>query len=66
MALGIVMVFREPLEAKEACTFSLQDEIDEIVDFTGSTSRWRLQKGLVQTLHNTMHFSALVIRLRYN
>lgn len=29
----IVTVFREPLEAKDACIFSLQDELDEIVDF---------------------------------
>ena len=28
-----VTIFREPLEAKGACIFSLQDEIDEIVDF---------------------------------
>ena len=29
----IVTIFREPLEAKDACIFSLQDELDEIVDF---------------------------------
>ena len=29
----IVTVFREPLEAKDTCIFSLQDEIDEVVDF---------------------------------
>ena len=29
----IVTIFREPLEAKGACIFSLQNEIDEIVDF---------------------------------
>lgn len=29
----IVTIFREPLEAKDVCIFSLQDEIDEIVNF---------------------------------
>ena len=29
----IVTIFREPLEAKGTCIFSLQDEIDEVVDF---------------------------------
>ena len=29
----IVTVFREPLNAKNTCIFSLQDEIDEVVDF---------------------------------
>ena len=29
----IVTIFREPLQAKDACIFSLQDEIDEIVNF---------------------------------
>ena len=29
----IVTMFREPLEAKNTCIFSLQDEIDEVVDF---------------------------------
>ena len=29
----IVKIFREPLEAKDARIFSLQDEIDEIFDF---------------------------------
>ena len=29
----IVTVFREPLEAKGTCIFSLQGEIDEMVDF---------------------------------
>ena len=29
------------VEAKDTCIFSLQDEIDEIVDFTGST--WKIK-----------------------
>ena len=29
----IVSIFREPLEAKGTSTFSIQDEVDEVVDF---------------------------------
>ena len=49
----ILKVFREPLEAKGACIFSLQDEADEVVDFYRKFSglSGRLLEGLVQALH---------------
>ena len=51
----IISIFREPLEAKGACRFSLDDELEEAVDFCRKYLDCQVEdyKKVWYTLHST-------------